>query len=268
MRLIFIRHGDPDYEHDSLTEKGKREVALLTERVKKWKNISQIYVSSMGRAQETAAPSIKALGAKAITCQWLQEFMYHTTYPLDVKDKSLAGKSTMCWDLMPEYFLSDKTFFDKDLWMKSDFMKGGDIEAKYRMVCEGIDGILAQQGYCRSESGLYLVKDPVPNHNWSEPIEKYHLKSVKDDYPEEKTLVFFCHLGVIFTMIAHLVGMSPMQLWQGFFIAPTSITVMSSEERLPGQAFFRVERLGDVNHLINGGEPISSSGYFADLLAE
>ena len=29
MRIIFVRHGDPDYEHDTLTEKGHREAALL-----------------------------------------------------------------------------------------------------------------------------------------------------------------------------------------------------------------------------------------------
>ena len=28
MRLIFIRHAEPDYEHDSLTEKGWREAKL------------------------------------------------------------------------------------------------------------------------------------------------------------------------------------------------------------------------------------------------
>jgi probable phosphoglycerate mutase len=31
---------------------------------------------------------------------------------------------------------------------------------------------------------------------------------------------------------------------------------------------FRVERLGDTNHLTNGGEKISSSGYFTELLQE
>ena len=92
MRLIFIRHGDPDYAHDSLTDKGKREVELLTKRVSAWKNVSKIYVSSMGRAQETAAPSIKALGVEAVTCEWLQEFYYRTIYPDNVNDKSLAGK--------------------------------------------------------------------------------------------------------------------------------------------------------------------------------
>ena len=31
MRILMIRHGDPDYEHDSLTEVGKKEAALLAE---------------------------------------------------------------------------------------------------------------------------------------------------------------------------------------------------------------------------------------------
>ncbi len=32
MKLIFIRHGDPDYEHDTLTEKGIREARC-------WENV-------------------------------------------------------------------------------------------------------------------------------------------------------------------------------------------------------------------------------------
>lgn len=53
MRLIFIRHGDPDYVHDTLTEKGKREAELLAQRVKNW-DVSKFYVSPLGRAQLTA----------------------------------------------------------------------------------------------------------------------------------------------------------------------------------------------------------------------
>lgn len=40
MRIIFIRHGDPNYENDCLTEKGEREAKLLAKRVAKWENIS------------------------------------------------------------------------------------------------------------------------------------------------------------------------------------------------------------------------------------
>lgn len=32
MRIFIIRHGDPDYSIDGLTEKGKREAELLRER--------------------------------------------------------------------------------------------------------------------------------------------------------------------------------------------------------------------------------------------
>lgn len=32
MRILLIRHGDPDYVNDTLTEKGRREAALLAKR--------------------------------------------------------------------------------------------------------------------------------------------------------------------------------------------------------------------------------------------
>ena len=268
MRLIFVRHGDPDYVNDNLTEKGKKEVELLTKRICNWKNITEFYTSPLGRAKATGAPSLEKLGRTATEYKWLQEFYYHTTYPENIADKSLAGKDTMCWDLKPDYFYSDPSFFDKEKWADSDFMKGGNIKAKYKEVCDGIDSILEKYGYIRNDKGFYSVKNPVPNRNWSDPIDGYHLNALKKDYPEETTLVFFCHLGVIFTIISHLVGLSPMQLWQGFYIAPTSITILNSEERTAGQAAFRVERMGDTNHLTNGGEQISSSGYFADVFRE
>ena len=55
MRLIFIRHGDPDYVHDTLTEKGKREAELLAQRVKNW-DVSKFYVSPLGRAHSGIFP--------------------------------------------------------------------------------------------------------------------------------------------------------------------------------------------------------------------
>ena len=268
MRLIFIRHGDPDYTIDNLTEKGKREVALLTKRICSWKNITDFYTSPLGRAKATGAPALEKLGRKAEICPWLQEFYYLVTIPADYPDKSQIGKKRIPWDLLPEYYTSHPEFFDKEKWLQSDLFAGSEIPEKYQAVCQGIDGILSRYGYQRNAKGFYDVKNPKPNHNWKEPVEDYHLKSIKNDYPQEETLVFFCHLGVMFAIISHLVGMSPMQLWQGFFVAPTSVTILNSEERLEGQAWFRVERLGDTNHLTNGGEPISSSGYFSNILEE
>ena len=54
MRLIIIRHGDPDYSVDSLTEKGWREAELLAERIAKL-DVKAFYVSPLGRAKDTAS---------------------------------------------------------------------------------------------------------------------------------------------------------------------------------------------------------------------
>lgn len=259
MRLIFVRHGDPDYAIDNLTEKGKREVALLTERVCKWENITAFYSSPLGRARATGAPALERLGREAEVLPWLKEFPNS-----HINNK---GEKVQTWDIEPEEFLSHEEFFTRENWDKNDYM-GKEIEQRYKEVCEGIDSLLAKYGYERNSKGFYNVKNPVPNHNWSEPIEKYHLKSVKDDYPQETTLVFFCHLGVMFTIIGYLTGISPAQLWHGFYVAPTSVTILNSEERKKGQAWFRVERLGDTKHLSNGGEPVSSSGYFSSVFPD
>lgn len=280
MRIIFIRHGDPDYANDNLTEKGKREVELLTKRIIKWKNITAFYTSPMGRAKATGEPALKILEQEAKSFEWLQEFHYRTDYPKKYFIKELAGKNTMCWDFVPEVFYTNKKHFDKDKWFDSKIMKSGKIKQKYKEVCKGIDGLLAEYGYVRNKNGFYDVKNPVENPNFEKRYsaldkggiggsgkEKYQLVSEKH-LEEECTLVFFCHLGIMFTIISHLIGMSPMQLWQNFYVAPTSITILNTEERIRGQAMFRIERLGDTNHLTNGGEPISSSGYFTDVLQE
>lgn len=280
MRLIFIRHGDPDYQKDNLTEKGKREVALLTERICKWQNITEFYTSPMGRAKATGAPALEKTGRTATVLPWLQEFHYKTKYPKNFFLKNLRNQETMCWDFLPEVYYDDKKYFDKDKWVYSRMMKGGNIKKHFSEVCSGIDSLLEQYGYCRNKKGFYDVKNPKHNPNFEPKYsgaekggiggtgnEKYQLVSEKN-LDEDCTLVFFCHLGIMFTVIAHLTGLSPMQLWQSFYVAPTSVTILNTEERIKGQAAFRVERMGDTNHLTNGGEPISSSGYFTDVFHE
>lgn len=96
MRLIFVRHGDPDYKNDNLTEKGKREVALLTERICKWKNITDFFSSPLGRARATEEPALKRMNREAEICNWLQEFpTWH---------ESRNGEKLRTWDIMPEDF--------------------------------------------------------------------------------------------------------------------------------------------------------------------
>ena len=49
MKLILIRHGEPDYSIDSLTEKGFREADLLSKRIGKLP-VCAYFCSPLGRS--------------------------------------------------------------------------------------------------------------------------------------------------------------------------------------------------------------------------
>lgn len=237
MKIIMIRHGDPDYEHDSLTEKGVREAKLLAERVAKWDNITQFYCSPLGRAKKTASYSLAAVGREAVTCEWMQEFSYYI-------DDPVTGRHGVPWDLMPRYWTEIPEMYDRENWKTTElYTSNAALLPAYREVCEGLDQILASYGYKRHN-----------NYYLTEPAKK----------KTEDTIVIFCHLGITCIMLSHLLNISPVQLLHGFFLAPTSVTILSSEERMENDAAFRVQVMGDVSHLLQGKEPVSRAGYFAD----
>jgi uncharacterized protein (DUF2062 family) len=64
MKLLIIRHAEPDYSIDSLTEKGWIEAEYLSEKLSKM-DIKAIYTSMLGRAKDTAAVTLKKMGREA-----------------------------------------------------------------------------------------------------------------------------------------------------------------------------------------------------------
>ena len=58
MKLLFIRHGDPDYTIDSLTEKGWKEAEFLSEKIAAL-DVRDFYVSPLGRAKDTASCTLR-----------------------------------------------------------------------------------------------------------------------------------------------------------------------------------------------------------------
>ena len=71
MKLLFIRHGDPDYTIDSLTEKGWKEAEFLSEKIAAL-DVRDFYVSPLGRAKDTASCTLKKNGRTATECKWLR----------------------------------------------------------------------------------------------------------------------------------------------------------------------------------------------------
>lgn len=263
MHLIFIRHADPDYSIDSVTEKGQKELELLSKRLAGF-SANEFFVSPMGRAQKTAQACVSKLNIDMTkppipitTLSWLREFSYDC---IDPKTK----KKRICWDNMPHDYYEEKKYRNYKNWFKTKLMKSGNIQNHYKDVCNGIDEILSSFDYNRLSKDIPIY-NCFPNITLEQSKIDTHLNAVQENY-DKKTIVFVCHLGVMFAIISHLTGMSPVQLWQGFFVAPSSITVLGAEERIPGEVVWRVQRMGDISHLENNGELASASGFFGNYL--
>lgn len=233
MRLMIIRHGDPDYSIDSLTLQGWKEAELLAERMAKL-DIKEFYVSPLGRAQDTASCTLKKMNRTAKTCEWLREFAPRIRRP-DVKDITKIS-----WDWLPQDWTVEPRFYQVETWAEQEIMKEGKAGEEYAWVCQELDAVLAEHGYVREEN-FYRAQQP-----------------------NRDTLVFFCHFGAGCVLLSHLLHVSPMILWHGFCAAPTSVTTVYTEERREGIASFRVSAYGDISHLYIAGEEPSFSARFCE----
>ena len=237
MRILIIRHGDPDYAIDGLTEKGKREVALLTERLA-GENLTAIYCSPLGRARATIAPTLERLGRKEQILPFLREFnAKRIRVPYEDGERE-------CWDLLPEFVEEHPILYSPDRWREADFLKNTEIPAEYDRVCAGLDELLAAHGYRRDGLSYRVLR---PNHD---------------------TLALVCHFGVTAVLLSHLFNCSPYSIWQNAVTLPTSVTTLYTEERCEGRASFRCAGIGDLSHLFAGGEAPSFAARFCECFAD
>lgn len=131
MKVMFIRHGEPDYSRDCLTENGIRQAKLLAERLKN-ENISAAFTSPMGRAAQTAAICMD--GRMPVTeCTWLHEF-----------DVRIGGELT--WDILPSEFDERRILTDCG------------FAERFKNVRDGVDEILKSCGLERV--GAYYKRLP------------------------------------------------------------------------------------------------------------
>ena len=257
MKLIFVRHGDPDYKNDSLTPKGVREASLLAQRICKW-NVTDFYCSPLGRAKATASYTLEKMNREAKILNWTQEFNYAI-------DDPLTGRHGVPWDLVPSEWSNDPLMLSHEEWVHSAIMQQNpQIADKYQEVRRELDAFLASYGYIR-EGNFYRVpaKEEVFISSTVSP-DNIAARSAMESGKGEPLVVIFCHLGAICIMLSHLLNIPFPLLAHGFFLPTTSLTILSTEERWSNEAYFRVQTIGDVNHLLTGGEPISNAGSYTN----
>lgn len=233
MRILIVRHGDPDYAKDSLTEKGHREAALLAERLKK-EPIDAVYCSPLGRARATAEYTLQATGLSAQVLPWLREFGSNLK----------PHGSKICWDRLPSEWTKHSAFYEAERWYKAPSLRLGGITKEYKFVQDGLFSLLKMYGYENCGKYFHAVE---PNH---------------------KTIVFFCHFGVECVILSLLFGVSAMPLLHNFCALTSSVTTVVTEEREQGIAAFRCLSFSDISHLYAGNEPPSFQARFCEVYSD
>ncbi|MBP5528911.1 MAG: histidine phosphatase family protein [Lachnospiraceae bacterium] len=231
MKIIIVRHGDPDYENDSLTELGWKEAEALSERMKNVK-ADECYVSPLGRAKETASLSLKKMNMEAEELEWLREFAPVVRRP---------EKTGVAWDWLPEDWTKMPYAFDFDKWTDYPALEDARVREEVDWIYSEFDKFLEKHGY-KKEGKLFKVLNP-----------------------NSDVIVFFCHFGLECILLSYLLNLPPFVLWHSTIAAPTSVTAVATEERREGTAQFRMHAFGDTSHLYAVGMEPSFSGRFREL---
>ena len=231
MKLLIVRHGDPDYTIDSLTEIGWKEADLLSNRLSGL-DVKACYCSPLGRAKDTAAASLKKLGMEAEILPWLREFAPRVKKP---------NREGVAWDWLPQDWTACPDFFDRNRWLDHPAFQEAGVPEETAWVWAGLDDLLARHGY-RREGDLYRVTEA-----------------------NEDTIILFCHFGLECVLLSRLLNVSPMILWHGTCALPTSVTTLITEERREGVAYWRMGAFGDTSHLYVAGRSPSFSARFCEM---
>lgn len=220
MRIIFVRHGHPDYKTDSLIEIGKIQAEAVAKRLD-GEGISEIYSSTMGRAMQTAEPFSKSSGLPITPL----DFMREVTWGSDDPSRELPHNGHP-WLLLPEYVKAGKSLSVRDWEGYRDFAFNTKLQRSVARVTSGADGWLRDLGYAR-EGEYYRVSEGAG----------------------DKTVVLFSHGGSSSAFISHLLNLP--FLAACLFIRPyfCSVSVIRLEGKVGELVMPTIELLDDSRHV-------------------
>lgn len=236
MRLFIIRHADPDYPNDSITTAGKAEAEALAVRLKRL-GLDAIYTSPLGRAVATCGYTARALGLEPVCLDWAREIT------LPMVELADLGQTVM-WDVHGHLMRTQERWqqINAGDWHSLEPFDAPLAREGVEAVAASSDAFLKQLGFER-DGGIYRVLEPE----------------------NRRKIAVFCHGGLGLTWLSHLLGISPPQMWGGFFLPPSSVTTILFDERVPGIATPRALGVGDISHLYAAGLPMQPAGIRANV---
>ena len=224
MLLYIIRHGDPNYETDSLTERGVLQAEAVGKRMAD-AGITRVFSSPMGRARQTAEPTCRLLGLEYTVEPWAHEIGDEhrlTPYP-DGELKSVS--------------LVDRVHFRRD----------GGIDLSYERAFEA-------PGF--STSGMKAAQDTI-TEGGRDFLERLGYKEENGVYrilaPSDDKVALFCHAGMGRIFVSQLLHIPLHLMWAGFNYTHSGVTIIEFRNSKTGYTVPRLLCYSDMSHLYAAG---------------
>ena len=218
MRLIFVRHGEPDYDNDCLTPNGIEQAKKTAERLHN-ENIRAVYSSPMGRALKTASFTAQDHGLEVQPLEFMHEIDWggRNGEPLEYD----GHPWTLSHDLItgaPEYAKGDK-------WREHHFFKDNICIDYYDKIADASDKFLSVYGLKR-EGDMYRCVSP------------------SDD-----TIAIFAHGGSGGALIAHLLSLPLPFVYASMPYGVCSVSIFDFTPLNGDLIVPRIELFNDMTHL-------------------
>lgn len=223
MLLYIVRHGDPDYKTDSLTERGILQAEAVGKRIAASK-IDRIFSSPMGRARQTAEPAAKLLGLDIDIEDWSHEVKNERLTPFpDGKMKSVSV-------IQNTYYRKDGNIdLDFNHTFECDGFSQSEMDKASAFIEENGRDFLERLGY-REENGIYRILRP-----------------------NEEKVALFCHSVMGRLFVCHMLHIPVHLMWAGFQITHTGVTVIEFKNNPDGITAPKCLCFSDMSHLYSEG---------------
>lgn len=217
MRIIFVRHGEPNYEKDCLTETGRKQAEAAAARLER-EGISEIYASSMGRAQETAMFTARKLGLPVRTLDFMHEISWGGP------DVPMEGHP---W-IISDWMIDEKQFdFYREDWRQHPYFKNNSAVNCLDDISGKFDALLLRQGYRHEGPRYYCETD------------------------RQKTIAVFSHGGSGACALSHLLALPFPYVCSVMPYGLTSVTILNFPVQKGAYVHPRIELFNDLTHTLS-----------------
>ena len=228
MILFYIRHGDPIYNPDSLTDLGHEQAKALAKRLM-LHGIDEIYASTSTRATQTATPTSKLLKKEIHPCDWAQESVAWEGFSI----KNENGRNTWCFQLPKcvELFNSREIREMGQEWYKHPAFADTNFENGVKDTNRSVDNFLLHLGYRHvREDGYYEVIEKNP-----------------------RRVALFAHQGMGMAFLSSLLDIPYPQFCTHFDLSHSSMTVIHFDDESTDRVYPKVLQLSNDSHLYREG---------------